>query len=70
MYLYCSVLASAKIAVTDSGNGTEKGPAGRPLCTDCKLTSELKTQEKYKTEEEWLVFAKCFGLFPTRCVHV
>jgi hypothetical protein len=47
MYLqfFCCVLASSRVAVSDSVNKTEKGPAGRPVDVDSKLTSELKTQE-------------------------
>lgn len=40
------VLASSRVAVSDSVSKTEKGPAGRPVDVDSKLTSELpKTQE-------------------------
>jgi len=48
MYLqfFCScVLASSRVAVSDSVSKTEKGPAGRPVDVDSKLTSELETQE-------------------------
>jgi len=48
MYLQffgCHVLASSRVAVSDSVSKTEKGPAGRPVDVDSKLTSELKTQE-------------------------
>jgi hypothetical protein len=55
---YSFVLASAKIAVPDSGSRTEKGPAGGSLGIDSKPTSELKTQEKY-IPEEGLVSSKC-----------
>jgi hypothetical protein len=51
-YYYChhhhhhhSLLASSDVAVPDSVSKTEKGPAGRPVDIDSKLTSELKTQE-------------------------
>lgn len=62
MYLqylcYSYVLASTKIAVPDSGSRTEKGPAGGPLGIDSKLTSELKTQEKY-IPDKGSVFSMC-----------
>jgi hypothetical protein len=52
--LCCSVSGSNKVTVPDSGSRAEKGPAGRPLDVDTKLTSQLKTQEK-SIPEKWLV---------------
>jgi hypothetical protein len=49
------------IAVLDSGSRTEKGPAGRPLDVDSKLTSELKTQKNIP--EKRLVSSEVFRFY-------
>lgn len=54
-FFFCScVLASSRVAVSDSVSKTEKGPAGRHLDVDSKLTSELKTQESSIPEKRFV----------------